>query len=144
MQARRNSRLAAVQAIFQYFFLKQDIESVMEEFCKYRLIEKKNYDIVFFRQLVSGVDEKQETIKKYITNSLSEKWMIERLDYTIQSVISLGIYELISCNSIPLKVVINEYVSISSLYFDDSNIGFVNGVLDNLGKIIRNEVLINE
>ena len=144
MQARRNSRLAAVQAIFQYFFLKQDIESVMEEFCKYRLIEKKNYDIVFFRQLVSGVDEKQETIKKYITNSLSEKWMIERLDYTIQSIISLGIYELISCNSIPLKVVINEYVSISSLYFDDSNIGFVNGVLDNLGKIIRNEVLINE
>ncbi|MBJ57580.1 MAG: transcription antitermination factor NusB [Rickettsiales bacterium] len=144
MQARRNSRLAAVQAIFQYYFLKQDIESVMEEFCKYRLIEKKNYDIVFFRQLVSGVDEKQETIKKYITNSLSEKWMIERLDYTIQSIISLGIYELISCNSIPLKVVINEYVSISSLYFDDSNIGFVNGVLDNLGKIIRNEVLINE
>ena len=41
MQARRNSRLAAVQAIFQYYFLKQDIESVMEEFCKYRLIEKK-------------------------------------------------------------------------------------------------------
>ena len=144
MQARRNSRLAAVQAVFQYYFLKQDIEAVMEEFCKYRLIEKKKYDIIFFRQLVSGVDEKQETIKKYIKNSLSEKWMIERLDYTIQSVISLGIYELISCNSIPLKVVINEYVSISSLYFDDSNIGFVNGVLDNLGKIIRNEVLINE
>ena len=62
MQARRNSRLAAVQAIFQYYFLKQDIEAVMEEFCKYRLIEKKKYDIIFFRQLVSGVDEKQETI----------------------------------------------------------------------------------
>ncbi len=51
MQARRNSRLAAVQAIFQYYFLKQDIEAVMEEFCKYRLIEKKNMILFFLDSL---------------------------------------------------------------------------------------------
>ena len=74
MQARRNSRKAAVQAIFQYYFLKQDIEVITEEFCKYRIIEKKKYDIVFFRKLVFGVDEKKEIIRKYIRNNGISIW----------------------------------------------------------------------
>ena len=80
---------------------------------------------------------------KSTKNSLSEKWMLDRLDLTMQAIISLGIYELISCSFVPKNVIINEYVSISSQFYNDSNIGFVNGILDSLAKVIRKENIIN-
>ena len=55
----------------------------------------------------------------------------------MQAIISLAIYELINFKEIPLEIIINEYVSIANKYLDKSNTGFVNGILDNIGKNIR-------
>ena len=58
--------------------------------------------------------------------------MIERVDPTMHAILSLAIYEFFSCKNTPLKVILNEYVSIASLYLDDTNTGFVNGILDKI------------
>ena len=143
MLARSNARLIAVQAIFQYYFSKQNINTIVKEFYQFRLEENSNYDKDFFYKIVLGVDEKKETIETYIKKSLSEKWMLDRLDYTMRAIISLGVYELFDCNSIPKKVIINEYVSIASSFYDQANIGFVNGILDSLAGAIRSKDVIN-
>ena len=143
MEARRNARLVAVQAIFQYYFLNQDMTFIIKEFCQHRLTENKKCDKDFFCTIVLGVEEKKEIIKEYIKKSLSEKWMLDRVDLTMQAIISLGIYELICCSFVPKNVIINEYVSISSQFYNDSNIGFVNGILESLAKVIRKENIIN-
>ena len=41
MEARRNTRKIAVQAVFQ-FFSKEDVNKILEEFCNYRIKEFKN------------------------------------------------------------------------------------------------------
>ena len=141
MEAKRNAREVAVQAIFQFFFSNGDIKKILNEFCNFRIREEKNYtkkyDTKFFNKIVIGVYENKVNIKKLIEENLSKEWLIDRVDPTMRAIISLAIYEFTFCKKVPLKVIIDEYVTISRLYFDKTNIGFVNGILDNLGKKIR-------
>ena len=141
MEARRNTRKIAVQAIFQFFFSKDDINKILEEFCNYRIKEfknyKKKYDTDFLKKVVVGVQKNEKKITKMIESNLSENWLIDRVDLTMKAIISLAIYELMSYENIPLQVIINEYVSIANHYLDKSNTGFINGILDNIAKNIR-------
>ena len=141
MEARRNTRKIAVQAVFQFFFSKEDVNKILEEFCNYRIKEfknyKKKYDTDFLKKVVVGVHQNEKKITKMIECHLSENWLIDRVDLTMKAIISLAIYELMSYENIPLQVIINEYVSIANQYLDKSNTGFINGILDNIGKNIR-------
>ena len=141
MEARRNTRKIAVQAIFQFFFSKEDVNKILEEFCNYRIKEfknyKKKYDTDFLKTIVIGVYQNEKKITKIIECNLSENWLIDRVDLTMKAIISLAIYELISFENIPLQVIINEYVSIANQFLDKSNTGFINGILDNIAKNIR-------
>tara|TARA_B100000123_G_C25547124_1_gene347895 strand:+ start:20 stop:460 length:441 start_codon:yes stop_codon:yes gene_type:complete len=141
MEARRNTRKIAVQAVFQFFFSKEDINKILEEFCNYRIKEfknyKKKYDTDFLKKVVIGVHQNEKKITEMIQCNLSENWLIERVDLTMKAIISLAIYELMIYENIPLQVIVNEYVSIASQYLDKSNTGFINGILDNIAKNIR-------
>ena len=141
MEARRNTRKIAVQAVFQFFFSKEDVNKILEEFCNYRIKEfrnyKKRYDTDFFKKVVIGVYQNEKKITKMIECNLSENWLINRVDLTMKAIISLAIYELMSFENVPLQVIINEYVSIANQYLDKSNTGFINGILDNIAKNIR-------
>ena len=141
MEARRNTRKIAVQAVFQFFFSKEDVNKILEEFCNYRIKEfknyKKKYDTDFLKKVVAGVYQNEKKITKIIECNLSENWLIDRVDLTMKAIISLAIYELISYEKIPLQVIINEYVSIANQYLDKRNTGFINGILDNIAKNIR-------
>ena len=127
MVPKKNARKLAVQAVFQFLFSNEDANKVLDEFHQYRI------------KIVIGVFNDKKEIFSLIEECLTKEWMLERLDPTMQAVISLAIYEFIKFPTTPVNVVINEYVSIARLYFDDSNTGFVNGVLDKLGKKLRNK-----
>ena len=141
MEAKRNTRKIAVQAVFQFFFSKEDINEILEEFCNHRIKEfknyKKKYDIVFLKKIVTGVHQNEKKIIKIIEANLSENWLLNRVDLTMKAIISLAIYELINFENIPLQIIINEYVSIANQYLDQRNTGFINGILDNVAKNIR-------
>ena len=141
MKVKRNARLAAVQVIFQYYFSKSDINKIISDFSNLSedsLKEKYNsYDKKLFEKIVLGVCNNQNKIKLLIENNLSENWFYDRVDPTMRSIISLGVYELSFCINTPHNVIIDEYVSIAGLFFNKTNTGFVNGILDNISKIIR-------
>ena len=141
MKAKRNARVAAVQVIFQYYFSKSDIKKIIndyqtlnEGFFKKQL---KNFDKKLFKKIILGVCENEKKIKFFIRENLSENWPYDRIDSTITAILSLGIYELSFCKETPRKVIIDEYVSISGLFFSKKNVGFVNGLLDTFSKGIR-------
>ena len=74
MEAKRNTRKIAVQAVFQFFFSKEDIDKILNEFCDYRIKEfrnyKKKYDIDFFKKIVNGVHQNEKKIIKIIERNL--------------------------------------------------------------------------
>ncbi len=142
-QARSASRLAAVQALYQMDMENIGLARLLSEFHMHRLgaeIEDAHYadaDVVFFDDLVSGVDKRREEFDALITSKLNEKWKIERLDKSMLQILRCGCFELMARKDVPKAAVINEYVDVAHAFFDDKEAYFVNGLLDNIAKEVR-------
>ena len=89
-----------------------------------------NY-IDFQEEVITKKDEIDSLANKYLN-----KWTIDRLGNTDQSIIRMAIYELLYTKT-PEVVVINEAVELAKLYSDDDVKNMINGVLD---KIYKNKV----
>lgn len=96
-------------------------------------------DNEFVKDTVYGVITKKEEIDK-LANSYLNKWTIDRLGNTDQSILRMAIYELLYTDT-PEIVVINEAIELAKLYSDDDVKSMINGVLD---KIYHNKVDIHE
>ena len=69
----------------------------------------------------------------------SANWDPERIFSTDRVLIVCGLAELENFPSIPMKVIINEYVEISKFYGTYQSSVFVNGLLDRIGRRIRTQ-----
>ena len=92
-------------------------------------------DNEFVKDIVYGVITKKEEIDA-LANKHLNKWTIDRLGNTDQSIIRMAIYELLYTNT-PDVVVINEAIELAKSYSDDDVKNMINGVLD---KIYKNKV----
>ena len=92
-------------------------------------------DNEFVKDVVYGVITKKQELDN-IADTYLNKWTIDRLGNTDQSIIRMGIYELLYTKT-PEIVVINEAIELAKLYSDDDVKNMINGVLD---KIYKNKV----
>lgn len=92
-------------------------------------------DNEFVKDVVYGVTTKVEEIDQ-LANEYLNKWTIDRLGNTDQSILRMAIYELLYTNT-PAIVVINEAIELAKSYSDDDVKNMINGVLD---KIYKNKV----
>lgn len=142
--ARSAARLAAVQALFQ---IEQDTENtpgaVVTQFRAHRLgkeVDGSLYaaaDAEFFEDVVLGASGRGEEIDGHVSSALSAGWRIERLDSVLRAILRAGCYELLARPDVPTPSVIDEYVDIAHAFFEGSEPGFVNGVLDALARKLR-------
>ena len=93
----------------------------------------------FVKDMVYGVVTKKEEIDE-VANKYLNKWTIDRLGNTDQSILRMGIYELLYTDT-PDIVAINEAVELAKSYSDDDVKNMINGVLDKLyhDKVDNNE-----
>ena len=92
-------------------------------------------DNEFVKDVVYGVITKKDEIDE-LANKYLNKWTIDRLGNTDQSIIRMAIYELLYTNT-PGIVVINEAVELAKFFSDDDVKNMINGILD---KIYKNKV----
>ena len=104
------------------------IEYNVEEIIK----EVSPIDNEFVKDVVYGVITKKEEIDD-IANTYLNKWTIDRLGNTDQSIIRMAIYELLYTNT-PGIVVINEAVELAKSFSDDDVKNMINGILDKIYK----------
>lgn len=141
--ARSAARLAAVQALYQIQVSGGAARDVVREFISHRLgseIEGDTYieaDADFFSDLVIGAERRLEEIDKLVAGALSSDWSEDRLERLMRAVLRAGTYELIARPDVPTKVIIHEYVDVAHAFFSEKEPGFVNGVLDRVGKTVR-------
>jgi N utilization substance protein B len=84
----------------------------------------------FVKDVVYGVITKTDEIDT-LANKYLNKWTIDRLGNTDQSIIRMAIYELLFTDT-PEIVVINEAIELAKLYSDDSVKNMINGILDKI------------
>lgn len=111
---------------------ENEIEENIELYIETNEIEDQNAQ-KYIKEIVTGIKEKDEEIRKLISKNLKENWKIERISKINLAILKLAIYE-IKYTETPFKVVINEAVELAKSYGEDSSKNFVNGVLASIVK----------
>jgi transcription antitermination factor NusB len=100
-------------------------------------IELHSPDEVFLQKLLSLTEEKREEVENFIQSSLIERWNLNKLDQAIKSILILATTELLFNQEIDAKIVIDEYVTLTKCFYENSETGFVNKVLDSIANKIK-------
>ncbi len=132
-RARRRSRRALVQAVYQWQLADTDTAVVEREFLEAQALQKA--DVEFFKELLRGVlshsAEIDELFVAYLDRELSS------LDQVELAILRLGAFELKHRVDVPYRVVIDEYVELAKLFGAQDSYKYVNGVLDRLAREVR-------
>jgi transcription antitermination protein NusB len=137
MGLRRQSREAAVQAIYMCDFLgKWDFSHV--QFCFTHFSVPKSVR-AYAENLSRGVLDNIVKIDSRIT-SASENWSITRMSRVDRSILRVVAYEIMFIDDVPHSVAINEAIEIAKRFGADESPNFINGVLDKLATICRGAI----
>ena len=122
---RHEQRYKAMTILYQAFLYKNNS---IEYDIKDIIHEQLDEDNKFIEMLVNGVMENIKEIDE-IANKYLENWDINRLGYTDQAILRMGIYEIIKTDT-PDITCIDEAIELSKEYSDDRVCKMINGVLD--------------
>jgi len=101
--------------------------------------EDEEFVKILFRKTVLHAEKCSTLIDKNTTN-----WEVDRIALMDILVMQLAITEILEFPEIPVKVTLNEYIEIAKFYCTSKSSTFVNGILDNIVKEIRDEGLFNK
>jgi transcription antitermination protein NusB len=136
-KSRTFARLAAVQALFQIEQTEASASAVIMEFLEHRLkTRKKQVNTSFFCKLVEGAWREHLTNDELISGALKEGWELGRLESVSRAILRAALFEITDTKT-PTAIIINEYLNLTKSFFDDTEVAFVNGVLNTLSQKIR-------
>ena len=137
------ARLVAVQALYQQDMAGTNIPKLLNEFHVHRLGEEIDgdqlaaADIDFFDDLVSGALARRDELDGLIADLLQQGWSLARLDRLMLQILRCGAYELVARADVPAGAIVSEYVDIAHAFYPKAETGFVNALLDRMGKNLR-------
>ncbi len=143
VKGRPAARLAAVQALYQLEQEPTTPQKVIVEFLNYRFTEVVDNtkfitpDKSLFEDIVIGVMDRMADLDSMISSTLSEDWRIERMESVVRAILRAAVFELSRDTSVPVPVVINEYIEITKSFCTGPEVAFVNASLDALAKLLR-------
>jgi len=101
--------------------------------------EDEEFVKVLFRKAVINTKKCSELIDRNTTN-----WEVERIALMDILVMQLAITEVLEFPEIPVKVTLNEYIEIAKFYCTSKSSTFVNGILDNIVREMREKELFKK
>jgi len=101
--------------------------------------EDEEFVKILFRKAILDSKKCSGLIDKNTTN-----WEVDRIALMDILVMQLAITEILEFPEIPVKVTLNEYIEIAKYYCTSKSSTFVNGILDNIVKEIRDKGLFNK
>ena len=127
MKNRSELREIIMKVIYQINILKS---TNLDYDINFLIKEQLEVENDFVNDTVNGIVKNQENINK-LANKYLENWTIDRLNKVDQSILSIGIYELMYTKT-PSVVSINEAIELSKKYSDLVVTKMINGVLDSI------------
>lgn len=124
---RHEQRYKAMTILYQAFLYKNNnISYSIEDIIKEQVTEKNK----FIEDIVSGVLKDILEIDE-LANKYLENWDINRLGFTDQAILRMGIYEILNTET-PDVTCIDEAIELSKEYSDEKVCKMINGVLDKI------------
>ena len=129
-------RLLAVQALYQISINElsneNSIDLILETAIQQPGLEelKKKPNFNYAKKILNGFLENSQQIDLLIRTSLTASRSLDKLDKLIQAILNLAIYEIKFGPKVPKKIIINEYLNISHIFFTGTESKLINGILD--------------
>ncbi len=131
--ARRKSRRALVQAVYQWQLSGNTISSVKRDFAEGDALKKA--DLEFFNELLALVVDHRGDLDADYVDKLDRE--IEKLDHVERAILRLATAEFRHRIDVPYRVVIDEYVELAKTFGAQDSHKYINGVLDGLATELR-------
>ena len=131
MPSRRQSRIAAMQMLYQIQLTATPVKVVMEGFWKSQETSAELQP--FAVQLVEGTTAHLGVIDTLLENT-SKNWKLHRMSIVDLSILRCATYEILYLSDVDPAVAINEAVEIAKSYSTPDSPKFINGILDNIRK----------
>jgi len=131
--ARRRSREAALQGLYQWLLTGEDIGAIValgREHDGYAKLDEKHYDALLAGCVQEAADL-DVILARHVDRKTTELSPIEH------AILMIGAYELKHCIDIPYKVAINEAVELAKSFGGTDGHKYVNGVLDRAAGDLR-------
>ena len=93
-------------------------------------------ELAFAKDLLRLTIENADEYRELINQSL-HNWEAERVAYMDQIILLVAISEIVNFNDIAIEVSMNEYIELAKEYSSDKSYQFVNGVLNNVVKELK-------
>ena len=131
---RHESRMWAVQFLFQRDFNQGDIIEALDDFWR----ERKAGPALrtFAEELIKGV-ESHKTDLDALIQTYAQHWNVTCMGAVDRNVMRVALYEMLHRDDIPPVVSINEAVELAKELSGDESGKFVNGILDRASKDIK-------
>ena len=129
-------RLLAVQALYQISInelsSENSIDSILETAIQQPGLEElqKKPNFNYAKKILNGFLENSPQIDLLIRTSLTAFRSLDKLDKLIQAILNLAIYEIKFGPKVPKKIIINEYLNISHIFFTGAESKLINSILD--------------
>ena len=132
-QKRSQARRHAVQAVYQWQMVGQDVGEIINQFLEEQDIN--SFEVPYFQDLLHGVPSHLVELDELLKPALDRA--IESVDPVERAVLRLGVYELRYKPEVPYRVVINEAVELAKVFGAEQGHKYVNGVLDQVARQVR-------
>ena len=129
-------RLLAVQALYQISINELSDENSLDTILNNVLLQpgleelKKKPNFNYAKKIINGFLNNSDQIDTLIRKNLTSSRKLNNLDKLIQAILRLAIYEINFDIKVSKKIVINEYLNISHIFFTGDESKLVNGILD--------------
>ncbi|XOD69448.1 MAG: transcription antitermination factor NusB [Flavobacteriales bacterium AspAUS03] len=100
----------------------------------YKDKEDKIFIITLYRKTISHCENFNELIRSVATN-----WDLDRMAILDKIVLQMALCEFLYFPTIPPKVTMNEYIEITKIYSTSKSKIFINGILDQLFKVLNKQ-----
>jgi transcription antitermination factor NusB len=140
------SRLMAIQIFYQSKFIENsNLEKIKDELIENYLLEsdeapssyEEKIDKELLDNLIIGLEKNSAEIDVKISEFLRKDSSMEDLDPVILQILRLAVFEIQFSPEIAANIITSEYVDIAASFFDDSQVTFVNAIIDGIAKLNR-------
>lgn len=132
-RARHNARVKVMQALYQWELNDTGLKALETQFLETQ--EMGRVDLEYFTTLLHAIPAELTDIDADIAEALERS--SEQLDPIEQAICRIGIYELKTRHDIPVKVIIDESITIAKAFGSENSFRFVNGVMNQVAHKTR-------
>lgn len=132
---RSQAREFAMQMLYQWEMHPQDVKKLEIKFWKGATASEdaEIFANQLFEATVRTLKDLDAIIEKHCKN-----WRADRIAALDRTILRLALHEL-AVGKTPVRAVINEAVNLAKKYSSDESAAFVNGLLDNARKSMKNK-----